>query len=282
MEEATSVDGLSVPVQVFAGRWRGNPDRLRLHEGALLRWFTPDELDRLRLHPATRDLIRRHAANNLGFDGGLGVPCAETLSEGGRVVAHSNNGGKPISLFHWFEDGEVVDGKAAVLALAERLTGIRVTEFLLEDATYESEQPAEEWTSLVIDITDAHGKRLYKEWTYEEIAAASDRARAEANAPVVITHNEPLAQDRSEHETGEQRTDAWRMPRGTRRPLRGNIAAGPHQPRGAEPGARQGDGGRCAGGCLGYARRARPQAAVGHVVSRGGDGGGAAGVVIRD
>ncbi|MFG2266419.1 DUF6461 domain-containing protein [Streptomyces sp. NPDC048720] len=184
----------------------------------------------------------------LGFDGGLGLPCAETLSVGGRVVAHSSNGGKPIHLFHWFEDGELrttfegpsardgsspdeliallrqvgfpltpegehdenapgVDGKAAVLALTERLTGIRVTESLLQDATYElglvPEQPAEEWTGLVIDITDANGERLYKEWTYEEIAAASDRARAEANAPVVITYNEPLTQDRSEHETGE-------------------------------------------------------------------------------
>ncbi|MGW2446565.1 DUF6461 domain-containing protein [Streptomyces sp. NPDC001675] len=184
----------------------------------------------------------------LGFDGGLGLPCAETLSVGGRVVAHSSNGGKPIHLFHWFEDGELrttfegpsardgsspdeliallrqvgfpltpegehdenapgVDGKAAVLALTERLTGVRVTESLLQDATYElglvPEQPAEEWTGLVIDITDANGERLYKEWTYEEIAAASDRARAEANAPVVITHNEPLTQDRSEHQTGE-------------------------------------------------------------------------------
>ncbi|MFJ7201710.1 MULTISPECIES: DUF6461 domain-containing protein [unclassified Streptomyces] len=186
----------------------------------------------------------------LGFDGGLGIEgaCVETLSKGGRVVAHSSNGGKPIHLFHWFEDGElcttfegpsardgnspdelvpllrevgfpltpegehdesapVVDGKAAVLALAERLTGIRVTESLLQDATYElglvPEQPAEEWTGLVIDITDAHGERLYKEWTYEEIAAASDRARTEANAPVVITCNEPVAMDRSERESGE-------------------------------------------------------------------------------
>ncbi|MGW2948937.1 DUF6461 domain-containing protein [Streptomyces eurythermus] len=184
----------------------------------------------------------------LGFDGGLGVPCAEALSEGGRVVAHSSNSGKPIHLFHWFEDGALrtafegpsaryggspdelvpllrevgfpltpegghdesapaVDGKAAVLALAERLTGVRVTESLLQDATYElglvPEQPAEEWTGLVIDITDAHGERLYKEWTYEEIAAASDRARAEAKAPVVITRDEPLARDRSERETGE-------------------------------------------------------------------------------
>ncbi|MEU5092084.1 NUDIX domain-containing protein [Streptomyces sp. NPDC021356] len=64
VEAATSIDGLSVPVQVFVGRWRGNPDRLALHEGVLLRWFAPDELDRLRLSPATRDLICRHAAEN--------------------------------------------------------------------------------------------------------------------------------------------------------------------------------------------------------------------------
>ncbi|MEU3297682.1 NUDIX domain-containing protein [Streptomyces longwoodensis] len=64
VEAASSIDGLSAPVQVFAGRWHGNPDRLALHEGVLLRWFTPDELDRLRLSPATRDLIRRHATDN--------------------------------------------------------------------------------------------------------------------------------------------------------------------------------------------------------------------------
>ncbi|MEU6214540.1 hypothetical protein ABZ891_32190 [Streptomyces sp. NPDC047023] len=37
-----------------------------------------------------------------------------------------------------------------------------------------------------IDVTDAHGERLYREWTREEVAAACDRARAEADAPVVI------------------------------------------------------------------------------------------------
>ncbi|MEU9755864.1 DUF6461 domain-containing protein [Streptomyces althioticus] len=116
----------------------------------------------------------------LGFDWGLGLSeaCAEGLSRGGRVVAHSKNGGKPIDLFHWFEDGELrttfesprrregstpddlipllrdvglplslegeyddsapdVDRKAAVLALAERLTGVRVTESLLAEASYE-------------------------------------------------------------------------------------------------------------------------------------------------
>ncbi|MFJ7969646.1 NUDIX hydrolase [Streptomyces sp. NPDC096324] len=74
VEAATSIDGLSVPVRVFAGRWRGNPDRLALHEGVLLRWFAPDDLDRLRLSPATRDLIRRHAAENPPDTGSAAAP----------------------------------------------------------------------------------------------------------------------------------------------------------------------------------------------------------------
>ncbi|MFD0230242.1 NUDIX hydrolase [Streptomyces decoyicus] len=64
VEEATSVDGFAVPIQIFAGRWRGDPDRIRLQEGVLLRWFTPDQLWRLRLSPATGDLIHRHAAQH--------------------------------------------------------------------------------------------------------------------------------------------------------------------------------------------------------------------------
>ncbi|MFD4970456.1 NUDIX domain-containing protein [Streptomyces sp. NPDC058424] len=62
VEESTSVEGLTVPVQIYSGRWSGDPDTVDLREGVLLRWFTPDMLDRLRLNPATRDLIRRHAA----------------------------------------------------------------------------------------------------------------------------------------------------------------------------------------------------------------------------
>lgn len=81
VETATSVDGLRVSTQVFTGIWRGDPDRHRLHEGVLLRWFTPDVLDRLRLSPATRDLIRRHAAENPPG----GAPGAATpLHEAGR------------------------------------------------------------------------------------------------------------------------------------------------------------------------------------------------------
>ncbi|UXY32102.1 DUF6461 domain-containing protein [Streptomyces sp. HUAS TT20] len=45
----------------------------------------------------------------LHFDGGIGMQprFLEALSAGGRAVTHSSNGGKPIHLFHWYEDGEL-------------------------------------------------------------------------------------------------------------------------------------------------------------------------------
>ncbi|WKD36444.1 DUF6461 domain-containing protein [Streptomyces xanthophaeus] len=123
----------------------------------------------------------------LEFGGDLGTRPAlmEALSAGTRAVSHSSNGGKPMDFFHWYEDGELrttfewpadrtgstpdalnalmrevglnptgdedpdVDTKAAVLALTERLTGVRVTEKLLAGAEYLTgevpEEPAEEW-----------------------------------------------------------------------------------------------------------------------------------------
>jgi 8-oxo-dGTP pyrophosphatase MutT (NUDIX family) len=64
VEEATSIDGLTVPIQVFEGRWSGDPEAVDLQEGVLLRWFMPDTLERLRLSPGLGDLIRRHAAEH--------------------------------------------------------------------------------------------------------------------------------------------------------------------------------------------------------------------------
>ncbi|WP_377273203.1 NUDIX domain-containing protein [Peterkaempfera sp. SMS 1(5)a] len=61
VERAISTEGLSVPVQVFAGRWNGDPAALRLCEGVLLHWCPPELLHRLRLSDSTRDLIHRHA-----------------------------------------------------------------------------------------------------------------------------------------------------------------------------------------------------------------------------
>ncbi|MEU8438774.1 DUF6461 domain-containing protein [Streptomyces sp. NPDC029216] len=110
----------------------------------------------------------------LEFGGGLGTRDSfmEPLSYGTRAVSHSSNGGKPMDFFHWYENGllrttfewpgdrtgttpddlnqrmrEVglnpsgdqnpdVDRKAAVLALTERLTGVRLTEELLRQAEY--------------------------------------------------------------------------------------------------------------------------------------------------
>ncbi|MEV0740161.1 DUF6461 domain-containing protein [Streptomyces sp. NPDC050549] len=125
----------------------------------------------------------------------------ETLSAGTRAVSHSSNGGKPMHFFHWYENGELrtrfewptvrsgstpdelnslmcevglgltdddasrVDLKAAVFALAERLTGVRLAVEPMALAEYRTavvpEAPAEEWTSITIDITDAYGVRTY-------------------------------------------------------------------------------------------------------------------------
>ncbi|MFJ1561664.1 DUF6461 domain-containing protein [Streptomyces mirabilis] len=138
----------------------------------------------------------------LAFGGDLGSPrFMEELSAGTRAISHSSNGGKPMHFFHWHENGELrttfewpsvrtgstpdelnavmtevglnptgdeapdVDRKAALFALAERLTGVRVTEELLAEAEYRMtdlpKAPADEWESVTIDITDAYGKRTY-------------------------------------------------------------------------------------------------------------------------
>lgn len=79
VEEATGVDGLAVPIQVYAGRWRGDPDTVDLQEGVLLRWFAPDMLDRLPLSPGLGDLIRQHAAQH---------PAASSPPDGVRPLRH--------------------------------------------------------------------------------------------------------------------------------------------------------------------------------------------------
>ncbi|MGY4387450.1 DUF6461 domain-containing protein [Streptomyces sp. TE12347] len=110
----------------------------------------------------------------LDFGGDLGIrpDIMEALSATTRAVSHSSNGGKPMDFFHWYEEGELrttfewpadrtgstpdalnplmlrvgldpsgdedpdVDTKAAVLALTERLTGVRLTEELLATAEF--------------------------------------------------------------------------------------------------------------------------------------------------
>ncbi|MFI6848381.1 DUF6461 domain-containing protein [Kitasatospora sp. NBC_00085] len=142
-------------------------------------------------------------ALELGGDLGMRPRLMEALSAGTRAVSHSGNAGKPMDFFRWYENGALrttfegpahrsgstpdelnavmrevgldpagdgdpaVDRKAAVLALAERLAGVRVTGELLRDAEYRTgevpEEPDEEWTGVVIDVTDAQGERTYVE-----------------------------------------------------------------------------------------------------------------------
>lgn len=137
----------------------------------------------------------------LGGESATSPRLLSELSAGTRAVSHSDNGGKPLHFFHWYEDGRLrtsfdgpayrtgstpdelnaelvdlglnpfgdrdpaTDEKAAILALTERLTGVRLTPDLLEAAEYQvgevPAEPAEEWESITVDVTDAHGKRTY-------------------------------------------------------------------------------------------------------------------------
>lgn len=80
VEHVHEPDGSLLPVQVFTGRWNGDPDALRLTEGVLLRWFRPEVMPRLRLGHATLELVRRHA--------GLAVPPGTGARAAGRGVLH--------------------------------------------------------------------------------------------------------------------------------------------------------------------------------------------------
>ncbi|MCW7940540.1 hypothetical protein AAW14_00250 [Streptomyces hygroscopicus] len=116
---------------------------------------------------------------------------------GTRGVSHFRSP-NAMSLFSWWEDGELrtrfegplhrdgstpdelvdlmhqvgfdfEDGSCDLedyIALAEELTGVQVTPDMLENSTYSTgivEIPTDDWTSVVIDVTDAHGTRAYVE-----------------------------------------------------------------------------------------------------------------------
>ncbi|GAB7029009.1 NUDIX domain-containing protein [Streptomyces sp. NPDC021749] len=62
VEGARGSEGTTVRVQIFTGRWVGDPAELELTEGVMLHWFRPEIMPRLRMAPSTLALIRRHAA----------------------------------------------------------------------------------------------------------------------------------------------------------------------------------------------------------------------------
>ncbi|MFA1546073.1 NUDIX hydrolase [Actinomadura chokoriensis] len=61
VEEAVNGELPAFSVQIFVGRWDGDPSMLTLTEGIMLHWFRPDILPRLRIAPSIVSLVRRHA-----------------------------------------------------------------------------------------------------------------------------------------------------------------------------------------------------------------------------
>ena len=62
--DSTGPDGRTkIRVQVFIGRWNGDPDALPITEGIMFRFFPPEIIHRLVTCPGTADAIRAHRAD---------------------------------------------------------------------------------------------------------------------------------------------------------------------------------------------------------------------------
>jgi 8-oxo-dGTP pyrophosphatase MutT (NUDIX family) len=64
VEHVTGSDGTCVPIQLFTGRWNGDPTRLPLTEGVMLAWVRPEKFPHMTMLPSTRTLLERHAAEH--------------------------------------------------------------------------------------------------------------------------------------------------------------------------------------------------------------------------
>ncbi|MFE6974335.1 NUDIX domain-containing protein [Streptomyces sp. NPDC057682] len=64
IEWVTGMDGTRVPVQVFTGRWNGEPARLPLTEGVMVAWVRPEKFPYMTMLSSTRELLQRHAAEH--------------------------------------------------------------------------------------------------------------------------------------------------------------------------------------------------------------------------
>ncbi|WP_433892700.1 NUDIX domain-containing protein [Streptomyces sp. CA-111067] len=61
--ESARTDGRAVRILVYVGRWNGDPGRLRLTEGIVLRWTEPAQMRWLTMDPGTEAVIRRYQAD---------------------------------------------------------------------------------------------------------------------------------------------------------------------------------------------------------------------------
>ncbi|MFG2097579.1 NUDIX domain-containing protein [Streptomyces sp. NPDC048612] len=103
VEQARAGDGTTIPVQIFAGLWAGDPATLHLTEGVLLHWFRPEVMPRLRMAPSTRDLVRRHAKL---FPATEDAPARTTATTGPPLPSslppkHAAPGGTPLHSDTW-------------------------------------------------------------------------------------------------------------------------------------------------------------------------------------
>ncbi|MFJ2854465.1 NUDIX domain-containing protein [Streptomyces rubiginosohelvolus] len=149
VEETTSVDGLTVPVQIFTALWQGHPDSAGLREGILLHWSTPDMLSRLPQSPGLGDLIRRHAAQH--------PPAAPQLVQHHRRPADNTPAGTElhvvgVHLFLQDADGRVLLGlRHPDSAYAGRLWHTLAGHCEREDAVSSLIRETEEEAGLLLD-----------------------------------------------------------------------------------------------------------------------------------
>ncbi|MGW6388966.1 NUDIX domain-containing protein [Streptomyces sp. NPDC055103] len=64
VEYATVTDGTRVPIQLFTGRWSGDPSTLPLAEGVMVTWVRPEKFPFMTMVPSTRKMLERHAAEH--------------------------------------------------------------------------------------------------------------------------------------------------------------------------------------------------------------------------
>jgi 8-oxo-dGTP pyrophosphatase MutT (NUDIX family) len=150
VQEATSVDGFAVPIGVYAGRWSGDAEAVDLREGVLLKWFTVETLDRLRLSPGLGDLIRRHAAEHPAVE--------EPPDAARRLPGEAPSGTVPHVVgvhLHLERDGKVLLGlRHPDSAYAGRTWHALAGHLEAEAATAGLAREAFEEAGLVIDPTD--------------------------------------------------------------------------------------------------------------------------------
>ncbi|MYV69955.1 NUDIX domain-containing protein [Streptomyces sp. SID2131] len=152
IEHVIGTDGTRVPIQLFTGRWNGDPSTLTLAEGQPLAWIRPDQLPHLTMLPTTRELVERHAAEHPAPGAGAGGRTA------GSAAASVPSGTVPHVVgvhLHLECDGKVLLGlRHPDSAYAGRTWHALAGHLEAEAATAGLAREAYEEAGLVIDPAD--------------------------------------------------------------------------------------------------------------------------------